>query len=150
VATTNTFIETYDVKTRFFDQINLKYYVTDDWNLLIGHRYQGGKNALALGTEFALPMRSNMMATAFLEGRVGEDNFRGVWGGLRLYWGQKSKPLIARHRQDDPIIWGTLSSLMTIVNQNVQSAISAASLFCPTAGETQLDGMVCEAPGGEN
>src|SRR5262249_36771259 len=31
--------QSYDVKSRFMDQINLQYYVTDDWHAYIGHRY---------------------------------------------------------------------------------------------------------------
>jgi hypothetical protein len=31
VNTVNAFTEGYDVRTRFFDQINLKYYFTDNW-----------------------------------------------------------------------------------------------------------------------
>ena len=108
---------TYDVQTRFFDQINLKYYVTDDWNAYIGHRYLGGRNAFALGTEYALPVGRGTMASAFVEGRIGESDFHGLWGGLRFYFGQKDKTLIDRHRQDDPNVWGT-DSLFSIVNSS--------------------------------
>ena len=46
--------QSYDVKSRFMDQINLQYYVTDDWHAYLGHRYLGGKNALALGSELEI------------------------------------------------------------------------------------------------
>jgi hypothetical protein len=45
------------------------------------------------------------MGSLFVEGRVGEDNASGVWGGIRFYFGQKDKPLIRRHREDDPADW---------------------------------------------
>jgi hypothetical protein len=54
LITTNTFTEGYDIKTRFFDQINFKYYILDNWLGYVGHRYLGGKHALALGSEFVI------------------------------------------------------------------------------------------------
>jgi hypothetical protein len=129
VATTSTFIEGYDVKTRFFDQINLKYYLTDNWDAYVGHRYLGGRHAFALGTEYALPLGRGLMGTGFVEGRLGENDFHGVWGGLRFHFGQKDKPLIARHRQDDPNIWG-VDTLFSIVNNYFSNGSSSSSLFC--------------------
>lgn len=141
VATTTTFIEGYDVKTRFFDQINLKYYLTDNWDAYVGHRYLGGRHALALGTEYAMPF-GRLMGSGFLEGRVGENDFHGVWGGLRVYFGQKDKPLIARHRQDDPSIWG-VDTLFSIINSGFSNGTSSSTLFCDGGGEV-IDGS-CES-----
>ena len=91
--------------SRFFDQVNLAYYVTDDWKAYIGHRYLGGENALALGTEFGIPTGRGTMAALFAEGRIGENGHNGIWGGLRIYFGAKDKSLMARHREDDPTDW---------------------------------------------
>jgi hypothetical protein len=98
----STFTQGYDVRTRFIDRVNLKYYITDNWDAYAGHRYLGGKNALALGSEVGLPLGRGVMGTAFVEARLGGHNFEGVWGGLRFYFGQKNKTLIRRHREDDP------------------------------------------------
>jgi hypothetical protein len=100
-------IQTYAVKTRFFDQINLNYYLQDNFKVFAGHRYLGGKNALALGGEYGIAMGHGVMAGLYAEGRVGESNFHGVWAGLRFYFGQKDKTLIRRNREDDPIDWGS-------------------------------------------
>lgn len=129
VATTTAFIEGYDVKTRFFDQINLKYYLTDDWNAYLGHRYLGGRHAFALGSEYVLPLGGGLMGAAFVEGRLGENDFHGVWGGLRIHFGHKDKPLIARHRQDDPNIWG-VDTLFSIINSYTTNSSSSSSVFC--------------------
>jgi hypothetical protein len=134
-GSTSTFTQTFDVRTRFFDQINLKYYFTDNWDGYVGHRYLGGRNALALGTEYALPLQGGKMAAAFVEGRVGEGDFHGVWGGLKIYFGQHDKPLIARHRQDDPNIWG-VDSLFSIMNSLVKSGTSTVT--CPPTS-THID-----------
>jgi hypothetical protein len=105
VTTTTTFVDSYNINTRFFDEVNLRYYFTDDLNGYVGHRYVGGKNALALGGELARPLGGGYMGSAFVEGRVGEGEDRGVWGGLKLYFAPTDKPLIARHRRDDPVNW---------------------------------------------
>jgi hypothetical protein len=133
VSTTSTFTEGYDVKTRFFDQVNLKYYLTDNWDAYVGHRYLGGKHALALGSEYALPFGRGVMASAFVEGSVGENDFHGVWGGLRFYFGASDKPLIARQRQDDPFDWSP-ASLFTLINSYFSNSSSSSSQFC-TVGE---------------
>jgi hypothetical protein len=44
------------------------------------------------------------MASLFANGSVSEDGDGAVLGGLRLYFGQQPKPLIRRHREDDPMI----------------------------------------------
>ena len=144
VINTASFTSMYDVRTRFFDQINVKYYLTDDWVAYAGHRYLGGKNALALGGEYAFPLANRFKASAFVEARVGEGEFRGIWGGLKFYFGAKDKPLIARHRQDDPNIWST-DTLFSIVNSLRNSSSSSSTLFCTPPKILQSSGT-CEAP----
>src|SRR5262245_25770867 len=128
LITTSVSAQGFDVKTRFFDQINLKYYVTDDWAAYVGHRYQGGLNALALGTEVAFPLTRGVLASGFVEARVGEQDFHGIWGGVRFYFGN-DKPLIARHRTQDP---DTYDSLFSLLNNQTQSASSSSTVLPPT------------------
>jgi hypothetical protein len=130
----------FDVKTRFFDEINLKYYFNDDVSGYVGHRYLGGRNMLALGAEAALPLGGGVMASAFVEGRIGEDNSEGIWAGLKFYFGQKDKPLIARHRQDDPNIWA-IDSLLTIASA-LRNGTTTTSTFCPP-GTSPVGGGLC-------
>ncbi|MFN3350959.1 hypothetical protein [Pseudorhodoplanes sp.] len=115
-------IESFDIRTRFFDKVNLAYYLTDDWKAFVGHRYVGGKNALALGSELAFRINGPVMGSLFVEGRIGEDDFKGVWGGLRFYAGAKDKTLIQRHRQDDPIEWNP-ETLFGITNSQQNSTL---------------------------
>jgi hypothetical protein len=98
--TSPTILTTYDIDTRFFDRIDLSYYFTENMKLGIGHRYLSGKNALALRGEWAAPLGGGRMASIFVEGRAGEDNFKSIWAGLRMYFGNKDKSLIRRHRED--------------------------------------------------
>jgi hypothetical protein len=130
---------TADVKTRFFDQINLKYYVTDNAAGYVGHRYLGGRHAFALGGEAAMPFGGGRMASAFVEGRVGESNTQGVWGGLKMYFGQKDKPLIARHREDDPAYW-SIGSLVAIAAA-LRGARQSTTRFCGPGDAINASGL---------
>jgi len=104
-ATIGTTIQTFQIATRFFDEVNLAYYPMDNLEIYVGQRYLGGKVAAAFGAEWGIPARNGVMAALFAEGRVGEDSYHGVWGGLRFYFGHKDKTLIRRHREDDPTNW---------------------------------------------
>jgi hypothetical protein len=112
-------VNTIDIDTRFFDKINVSYYLTENVQVFSGHRYLGGKHAAAFGAEVAVPIpQTAVMASAFVEGRAGD--YTGVWGGLKFYFGQKDKSLMRRHREDDPIQW-TPESLVSIAKQHVQT-----------------------------
>jgi len=124
VTTTET--NSFNVPTRFFDEINLKYYFSDNISGLIGQRYVGGKSALALGAEFARPLWNGMLGSAFVEGRIGEDQYHGVWGGLKVYFGPTDKPLIARHRQEDPNNWN-FDSFYSILNNNATPTMQSCT-----------------------
>jgi hypothetical protein len=104
-------VSNYDVKSRFFDQIDLKYYFTDNWAGYVGHRYVGGRNAAAFGTEYLLPA-GGQVASLFVEGRVGGGDFEGVWGGLKFYFGEHEKSLIRRDREDTVQPWDTLFGIV--------------------------------------
>jgi hypothetical protein len=140
-----TFAPVYDIKTRFFDQINLAYYITDNWRAFVGHRYLGGKHAFALGTEYGLPL-GRTMAAPFIEGRIGEDDSSGVWGGIKFYFGRRDKPLIQRHREDDPRIWDTLHSIANSLRKNklLRTQPIPAS---PPPDEGDADGCIPDGDG---
>lgn len=88
--------------TNFFDMVDVSFYATDDIKLSVGHRYTGERHAAALGVEVQLPQTiMNQGVSLFAEGRIGEDDYKGVWAGARIYLGD-SKSLISRHREDDP------------------------------------------------
>lgn len=131
------------VKERFFDQVNLKYYFTDNADAYVGHRYLGGKNAAAIGGEFALPLSYGVLGSAFVEARVGEADFHGIWGGVKFYFGAGDKPLIKRHRQQDPNNW-TIDTLFSILNNQTSSGASSTTQFC-NSGDTLIGGT-CFSP----
>jgi Hom_end-associated Hint len=142
--TVTTFTESYDVKTRFFDQINLAYYPTENWKAFVGHRYLGGRNAIALGSEFAQPLGGGVVGSLFVEARFADHDFPSIWGGLRFYFGQSDTPLIARHRRDDPPIWSA-DSLFSILNNHSTSA-SGVSNQTSTSATSSSSTQFCLPP----
>lgn len=98
--TSPTTLTSYDIDTRFFDRLDLSYYVQENIKLGIGHRYLSGKHALALRGEWAAPLGAGRMGSLFVEGRAGEDNHKSIWAGVRIYLGKSDKSLIRRHRED--------------------------------------------------
>ena len=72
--TTATSVTEFDLKTRFFDMLDVVYYPTDNFNLFVGHRYVGGNHALALGGEYLFQSGGGMAYSVFAEGRVGQDD----------------------------------------------------------------------------
>ena len=130
----------------FFDQINLKYYLSDYFDAYVGHRYLGGKNAAAFGGEFSAPLGRGVLGSLFVEGRAGESAFHGIWGGVKLYFGPNDKSLIARHRTQDPaMLLETWDNLFTILNNANSSTGSSSQQVCPLG--TKSNGT-CEAPTG--
>ena len=90
-------------KLRFYDMIDLNYYLTDNFKFSVGHRYIAGRNAAALGAEYAFEIAPGLQASVFGEGRIGEKDYMAGFGGVKVYFGgPTSKPLIRRHREDDP------------------------------------------------
>jgi hypothetical protein len=138
-GTVGTVIQTFDVRTRFFDEANLGYYPIDNLELYVGHRYLGGKNAAAFGGEWGIPMSHGVMAALFAEVRVGEDSDHGAWGGVRFYFGQKDKTLIRRHREDDPTNWNNGSD--STFNNAGQTTPSSGPITCPV--DHHLHNGVC-------
>jgi hypothetical protein len=98
------------VPNRFFDSIRASYYVTDNSKLSIGHAYISGRHGLTLGAEHGFALGGGRMASLFGQARFAEEGHNAVLGGLRVYFGQRDKTLIDRHRQDDPEAFGGASS----------------------------------------
>jgi hypothetical protein len=95
-------VPAFSVPNRFFDAISASYYVTDNFKLSIGHLYTVGRNALALGAEYGLPLGGGRTAALFAEGISAEGGVNIARAGIRVYFGQRDKTLIDRRRQDDP------------------------------------------------
>jgi hypothetical protein len=101
----NGFFQKANVTTRFFDKIDAAFYPTPNWEVFVGHRYTGGINAAAAGVEYLWRTGGGAAVSTYVEGRVGEQQYRAIWAGLRVYFDGGDKSLIDRKRQDDPPSW---------------------------------------------
>jgi hypothetical protein len=103
-----------NIDTRFFDVAHLAWYATDNLKLSVGHSYVLGRHAVLLGAELGLNGVGGTMASLYASGSVNEGGNATVLGGLRVYFCQRDKTLIRRHREDDPIAYhspGVLSGI---------------------------------------
>lgn len=91
-----------DVANGVFTIEDLSFYANDDLKLSVGHRYsrQIG-HSLALGGEYQFASTPNIGYAAYVDGRLGDNDYKSIYAGLKLYFGP-SKSLIRRHREDDP------------------------------------------------
>ncbi|MEH6725641.1 MAG: hypothetical protein V7703_05730 [Hyphomicrobiales bacterium] len=126
-------------ETNLFAFSDLSYYASDNLELAVGHRYTGEKHALALGVEYQLSQQVFASGVSlFAEGRIGEDDYKGAWAGVRMYLGD-DKSLIRRHREDDPTDWEE-DNLLGIVN-------AAGSGCVPNASELSGEGPYTSGEG---
>jgi hypothetical protein len=126
-------VNSFDIKTRFFDQINVSYYLTNNFKVSVGQAYLGGKNAATFGGEFGFQPWSGTMGSLFVEGLAGEDGFHGVLGGLRVYFARDDKTLIDRNRQDDPNNW-LATSVNTLSNSHTVTTVPSPAPASGGAG----------------
>ncbi len=138
-------IDTFAIKTRFFDQVSASYYVTDNLRVSLGHAYTDGRSMATLGGEWGFRVGDRTMGSLFIEGRAGEGDFHGVWGGLRFYFGNRDKTLIRRNREDDPPSDQNLN-LFTLGGATSQQGVPPPpqQITCPP-GEVVING-VCQLP----
>lgn len=85
--------------TFFNGQLRAGYYLTDNFRVDGGVLHQFDDTFGQVGFEAMLPVGSNM-ASLYANGTFGDSTT--VRAGLRLYFGESGKSLMARHREDDP------------------------------------------------
>ncbi|AZG77628.1 hypothetical protein [Methylocystis rosea] len=113
---------------RFFDMFDISVYPTYNVKISVGHRYVGGRHAAALSGEALIWNLGHSAITGFIESRVGENDYKAVWGGIRIYLGESDKTLISRHREDDLPNW--LKDDMFASQNSVR--VGATPVFFPT------------------
>ena len=91
-----------DIKSNFFDIVNVAYYPDPDIRTFIGHRRTRGEDALAFGGEYLLPFEFAQLAP-FAEGRLGSKDQTGFWIGVNIYFDDNNEDLIDKHRDGD--VW---------------------------------------------
>jgi hypothetical protein len=125
------------IPNRFFDSVSASYYVTDNFKLSIGHLYIYGRNGLTLGGEYGFALGGGRMASLFADALLAESGNNAVLAGLRIYFGQRDKSLIRRHREDDPTSYGGLDAYGGL-NAEVLQPFQGIASFNPFELTNQL------------
>jgi hypothetical protein len=115
------------IPNRFFDSGSASYYLTDDFKLSIGHLYIYGRNGLTLGGEYGFALGGGRMASLFADALLAESGNNAVLAGFRMYFGQRDKSLIRRHREDDPASYGGLDAYGGVNAEVLQPFMGIAS-----------------------
>jgi hypothetical protein len=111
--------------------------ISHNFKLSAGHLYTFDTHFLTLGGEYGFGLGGGRMAALFAEGALGEGGVYSALAGLRIYFGQHDKPLIDRHRQDDPMSIGSVSAIPTqagsLTNLMTAESEAAGLLFADAA-----------------
>jgi len=84
----------------FFGIGNISYYANPNLALTVGAKDINNFKTAHAGLEWQF---SDTAPVAFtLDGKIGDDNYRAVDAGIRIYFGAGGKSLQRRHREDDP------------------------------------------------
>ncbi|MEG3640419.1 hypothetical protein [Magnetococcus sp. PR-3] len=92
-----------DVDDASYTGLDLRWYAMDDWMLELGGRAADSQTTAHLGMEYRMPLQAMPGLTLFADAATGNNSYQHALFGLRAYFGGGDKPLIQRHRQDDPI-----------------------------------------------
>lgn len=94
----------YDIKTEFVAGSRLTWYPYDNVALSASGAVAGDKVGAGLGAEFALASAHSYQPSLFVRAVMSEGGDVYALAGVNIYFGQRSKSLIRRHREDDPPI----------------------------------------------
>jgi len=115
--------------TYFVDVMKLSYYPTDNFKLSVGHSYSLGTHSFLIRAEHGFSIGGGKMAALYARGSVSADGDASVLAGLRVYFGQRDKTLIQRHREDDPPNYMKTAPIGTPISLLF---IGAALIFLPS------------------
>ena len=88
---------------------NLTWYPDDNLALTISGAVSGSRVAAGIGVEWAPASTSSAQPSIFARAVLHEGGEVSALAGLSIYFGGQPKPLIRRHREDDPAIGNVMS-----------------------------------------
>ncbi len=87
-------------ESKFFGIGDISLYATENLALTVGAKDIADFKTAHAGLEWQFSDTTPITFT--LDGKIGDDNYRAVDAGLRIYFGAPDKSLMRRHREDDP------------------------------------------------
>jgi hypothetical protein len=94
------------IRNGLFAEVLVGYFATDDLKLSAGYSYGFAGNMGLARVDWQLPSSTGLNGVSlFVEGRVGEGDYKAVLAGVKIPFGVAPKSLKAHERQDDPPMW---------------------------------------------
>ena len=100
----------HDLSTHFVAGASLTWYPDDNLALTVSGAASGGHMVAGIGVEWALSSASSAQPSLFARAALHEGGDVSALAGLSIYFGGQPKPLIRRHREDDPTIGNVMSA----------------------------------------
>lgn len=130
-------------KSGFFGHVDLGFYLTDNFKLSGGYRFQDDVSFAGAGVEYLL-RTSGAPISLFARGNFGNADHTSFTGGFKIYLGSgPDKSLIDRHRKDDPEVYVPVFPKLTTKPTNQTKAPSG-----PTYCSVDIEGLVTSPAGG--
>lgn len=99
-----------DLSTHFVAAASLTWYPDDNLALTTSGAVTGGHAVAAIGVEWAPLGASSIQPSLFARAALHEGGDVSALAGLSIYFGGQPKPLIRRHREDDPTIGNVMGA----------------------------------------
>lgn len=100
----------HDLSTQLVAGASLTWYPDDNLALTVAGAVAGGQALASIGAEWSPASANAMQPSLFARAALHEGGDVTALAGLSLYFGGKPKPLIRRHREDDPAIGNVMSN----------------------------------------
>lgn len=128
-----------DLDGDLYGTLRASFYPMDNLQTYFAYSHFVEKDALALGGEWMFESTGKLALSSHGSLAVIEGGDFAAQIGLRVYFNKTDKPLIKRHREDDPPIWA-----MTNGGQNIARIASAISIkYCVQGPLCNPDLCVC-------
>jgi hypothetical protein len=89
---------------------SLTWYPDDNLALTASGAVSGGHVVAGIGVEWALTSTSSAQPSLFARAALHQGGDVTALAGLSIYFGGQPKPLIRRHREDDPTIGNVMGA----------------------------------------
>jgi hypothetical protein len=119
----------------FFGQFDASYYITDDFKLTAGYRYEDETSFGSAGAEYLIRGRE-VPLSLFARGNFGDDSVNAITGGLKVYLSpEPNKSLIDRNRRDDPEIYMPVFPKVATKSGLPQCSLNLGRVTSPAGGQ---------------
>jgi hypothetical protein len=116
---------------------DLRAYPTDDLMLVVGTGIYNVEHTGQVGIEWRPGLVAAVPGLAlFGDAGMGERNYEHAIAGIRIYFGEGDKPLVRRHREDDPmpVLMGGVTNAVGPSGSRATGTSSGGSHFGGSSG----------------